>query len=934
MSRVNRENFDVLDLGLRPSLQKLTARAAALAPGKPGATVFLGGEEGSGRTALLDAFVNEVAGKRSPLAIAGTFDSGDYVPHNTALDQVKKATPLAEGALSVAASLHPAAAIVSQLAAGSKSVRRGLEALTKKSQREHPLALLPELLRRAAREEGPLVCAIDDADRSDEAWWPDLMLSLARQIAVDLPLMLVFVVDGPEQLGDHTGAELPGLYVARQLASEDLADWVPLRPCTDVQVEEWIGPAEPVIARRLTEITGGRAGWTAGLWEEWREGGIVRSERDGWSFAGEGDMGLAPIGHLLGRRLQKLAGAGDLAAQSSAQQYLACGALEGRTFTAEAIALVLGQDGDEVVDFLDDNLSIEADPASGLLEELPILTVTDEAGQRHLHRYRFRAELDWLASQQYGLPGESQRNQRLLSLAGALQAVYGAASGRIALVAARLYERAGDAGNARMAQRLHNMSADRETMLLRARLAFNVDPRADQAERNRSGEALVAGATALYNSGPWQVGLDFCEKTIEITDLLSLKRSAHYYAAWFRMHLGDYLMARKDLELALAGAEKQHDRSAVADALHQLANIDLAEERLASAEAGYRRALEIRTELEDREAQARVHEALGDVSHTREDYPGALAEYGIALEISTEIEDRLSWATTRYRVARIEFEEGKLEACRGALGKVVEIQREFGDRRDEIAALSLLSDAEYGLDRFEQARAAAARAVEVAREIGTPHEAGLLYRLATAAASLDDAAEARRAYRDTVAVAERVGEEKIAQMGRRALELLELEDKGDEEVESVLRARLEMVVAAGDSGAEAEARQSLAEFLFTEDRAEEARDEFRQALKLHQTGGDSGKEAEALGYLGCIAYDLDDFPAADRYLKQALALFSRDGNTEWEARGGMCLGALEAARGEIGSARKRLRRSLALQRQIGDSEGEANALQLLKEIEG
>ena len=90
-------------------------------------------------------------------------------------------------------------------------------------EREHPLTLLPELPRRTAQAEGPVVCAIDDADRSGQAWWSDLMLSLGRQLAIDLPVMLVFAVAGPEELGAHEPDEPPSLFVARQLSGEKLA---------------------------------------------------------------------------------------------------------------------------------------------------------------------------------------------------------------------------------------------------------------------------------------------------------------------------------------------------------------------------------------------------------------------------------------------------------------------------------------------------------------------------------------------------------------------------------------------------------------------------------------------------------------------------------------------------------------------------------------
>lgn len=928
------DRYDILDLGLRAPLEGLRERAAALRPGGAGATVFVAGQEGSGRTALLDSFVADVAGGHSaPLVLSGSFESGEYAPRNGLGDRLKKAGSLAESALTVAGPLHPMVAIAAQLAAGSKAARKALATLVAKSKREHPIVLVPELLRRAAQAEGPVVCAIDDADRSSQAWWSDLMLSLARQVAVDLPLLLVFAVEGPGELGDHAPDEPPGLFVARQLVGDGLAEWQPLRGQASAEVAAWIGPADPAIPRQITEIAGGRASWTADIWDEWRRDGVVREDDDGWSLAAEASAGLGPVSHLLGRRLQRALGEESLPQLAVAQQLLACAALEGRVFTADALALVLEQEPDEVIDFLDDHLSGGAEGTLGLVEELPTLSVTDEGGVRHLRRYRFRAELDWLVSRHYGFPGQQQREQRALSLAGALMSLYGAAAGQVALAAAELFELGGQPENARNVRRIHNVTTDRETMLFRARQALGTPGDAAAAERNRAAEILVAGAVALYNSGPWPDGLRFCEAAIQLADVRSVESRAYYYGAWFRFHVEDVSGARKYLERALADAEAEADRSGIADALHQIANVDLTERRFPEAEDGYRKVLRIREAEADHEARSRVHEALGDLSHRKEDYPAARARYEIAAGIAEEIGDRRSWANTRFRIARIEFEDGEVDACRKALGEVIPILREFGIRQTEIGALSLLSDAEYASDRFEQAHGAAARALEISREIGNPDEASLFHRLATVEWTLDRPQEARSAYRAAIASAEREGEHESVLMSSRALVSLEFESENWGEARRILDRALKIAVAVGARFEEVEAHRLLAKLLYLEDRTEEARRAFLQVLPMQQGLGDEEGEGTVHRHLGAIAYDGDDFEAADHHLTRALEILARVGDAEGEAIAGMYMGALELGRGEVDQGRQRLRRTLELQRQLGDTEGEASTLQLLAEVD-
>ncbi len=76
-------HFNILDLSLRGDLEWLLERATELGQEPGGSTIFIAGEEGSGRTHLLNAFVKILAGSPSaPLVLSGTFESGQYVAKN------------------------------------------------------------------------------------------------------------------------------------------------------------------------------------------------------------------------------------------------------------------------------------------------------------------------------------------------------------------------------------------------------------------------------------------------------------------------------------------------------------------------------------------------------------------------------------------------------------------------------------------------------------------------------------------------------------------------------------------------------------------------------------------------------------------------------------------------------------------------------------
>lgn len=58
------------------------------------------------------------------------------------------------------------------------------------------LGLISRALQRLCEEEGPVVCVIETPDGNAGGLWADLVGLFARRIAKDLPLLLVFALDG------------------------------------------------------------------------------------------------------------------------------------------------------------------------------------------------------------------------------------------------------------------------------------------------------------------------------------------------------------------------------------------------------------------------------------------------------------------------------------------------------------------------------------------------------------------------------------------------------------------------------------------------------------------------------------------------------------------------------------------------------------------
>lgn len=216
------------------------------------------------------------------------------------------------------------------------------------------------LLRRAAKAQ-PVVCLIDDLDEAEGSWLSDFVLTFAPEIATDLSLLLFLSMEGPMDLGPHEQEESDRLYLARRLTEEKdgPGQWWPLKPLSRDEIAAWLGPAEPDVVARLYAVTGGNPQWVKQLWEDWRERGVVRqsSQNQQWQVVpGHEVRSLGQVNDIFQDRLKRLLGRDDAPSLDKTRYLLSCAALEGRHFTAEAVARVLGRDQDELISFLDNIL--------------------------------------------------------------------------------------------------------------------------------------------------------------------------------------------------------------------------------------------------------------------------------------------------------------------------------------------------------------------------------------------------------------------------------------------------------------------------------------------------------------------------------------------------------------------------------------------------
>lgn len=734
--------------------------------------VFVAGDAGSGRTALLRELAAALAGDDAhPAVIAGGFDGHRYVPWSEGGPAPERVTAVIQNVVTLAEGLTPYAALLGQVLSKSEACVELVREIFARRERLGPTQLLPRLLRELGQE-GPIVCVFDDADRAPGGLWGDIVLRLAETAGSDVPLLLVLAIDRPAQLERHEDDEPEILFVARRLRGRGLARWHPLEPVDIDVLAGWTGPVAPGALRRLHDVTGGRAAWIARLWPHWCVEGVVVSTDDepAWTFARDGlARTLDPVEDVLGARLAQLVGSDD-DALDEAHELLAHAALEGRGFTADAVAAALGRDRDVIIDLLDDRLVLDEEHPGGLVREAGSLPLDGPNGRRHLWLYRFDAELDWLTLHHRGLP-EGRRRAGSLALARAIERAYGAEVLRAAGPLARLYEQGGDAAAARRVRRMADGGADRLVIVWRANAVAEAPDPSGRAERRRASRILLTAAAELSGAGPHHDGLSFAQRAYRLAPLRHDRAEALFLSGVHQFKLGDYVEARAQLQHALA----------------------------------------LRRELGDRKGEADARAALALIDTRRGDNDAAREELGLVLELYREIGDRDGEAATRHSLAGLHHGEGELDAAHGELTDVARFLHEAGDRQGEADTLQRIARLEMEQGEFGPARERLYGVLELYAQLGDRHgEADVRHNLARIELELGDADGARREFMRVLSAYRELGDRVGEAATRHSLASIAIEqgvwDKAKRELTRVLELGTELedpeVVAAAEEGLE------------------------------------------------------------------------------------------------------------------------------------
>ena len=723
----------------KPYIEKALALYDKAARERRGKIVFIAAELGGGKTDLLNALARALhRAKPKPNFVAGFFRNGEYFQQT--LDwQDKiclKKTVQAVGEMASLFGLFPglysfAASLIGQLFQASTSAYEfGNEFKKHPQQGKETADWLREFLRRTTLEK-PLICLLDNWDQATRFYWDEMLLGCSREISQGLPLLLFLTVNEinlavPDE--DESGLTR----VIKTLTEKGLAEFWSLKKLSQEAVANLIGLAQPGIASKLHALTGGNARWVTELWREWRlNETVVTNDADQWIWNPRHKPTINLYDDVLRNRLARLLKAETAMAVEDAREILSCGALEGMRFTADAVALALGFDRNDLIDFVDENLVQSDDNPDGLLLEDGSVSIAKPDGSiTNLWYYRFVSELHWLALERHGFAeterpdkGSSERLEKTATLVEALKETYAPEDRLVAATLARLLRDLASTEESQEYQRMANYAANRTLMREHALNLLTVNK--DDWEEWRCGQTakfLIDAGRVMLNAFPHEETRMVFEEAVKLAHraMNEIEEATASSACGFVLMLeGEMESARYRVVNALNFFEQVHDAPGIASARHMLGQIDLKEGQYYDARMHLDECLKINTDLGFQPGVAAALSILAQIDVDEGKYGDARTRALAALKIDQHLGKQEEQAAGLNILSRIERSCLRNHEARIYALKSLEIYKTIGDERGRAMLLINLALIDYSEGRFDDARRQALEALAINQELGT-----------------------------------------------------------------------------------------------------------------------------------------------------------------------------------------------------------------------
>ena len=892
------------------ALRRLVAHARA---NGQGAVVFLAGEPGSGRTQFLTYAAEALIGHRVRV-VTGRLTDGRFVSDAPEAALSEEAESVLTTSVSAGMTLlDPTLPIVNQVIRLSAAAYRQLERIRQRSERIELSDLAVRLLRNAAAERpgSPLVCLVDDADAIEGAWWVNLQLAFAQEIRDGLPLILVFAIDST---GELVASEVADDLIARGLATR----WT-MPPLNRQEIVAWLGPAPADLLETALQLTEGRAGDLVELFGDWERRHVIESGSQGWRMTGDAELLLTDAADALSARLVALIG--DKPTRLRAvRELLGCAALQGRVFTAEAIADALGWNREAVNDLIDERLAAES-TSDGVLAEVGGVTIARARGDvQHVWRYRFVRGTDWRVARQRFVE-RGKRRAHAKALARALTDLYQPEEWRVAASLAYLWRVGGRQEAARRYATSEQLQLSRTALRGLAHRLLTAETEGWGATEFATAAALLMDAfAAVFHYDPLSETLELTKRAVEFsraagsTDLegaaLNAQGYVHFQSGGLDQANACFKTARS---IAAVGAPQL-----LAQAIIGLADVawligDYATARALATEA-------LGPASGDSEARALL--VLAEIELAVKNLSAARARCDQSLVLWRAIGNQVGEAAAQHTLGTIEIEVGELESARERTEAALRVYRTHGDRNGEARAQNQLAGIALLRGDLPAASDLLTAAGSTARSLGDRSlEAGVLNQLADIAGIRADFPLAEQQTQQALDIFRTVGER--SGEVRCLVRLASVERLRGEYASARAHAQgaLRLARELGGGGEESRALCALGELDLRASEVDAAREGIQSALAISRSARDRWTEAHALNQQAALALATGDHDAAAANATAALAVYRRSGPRAGEARALQCLAAVAIAQRRFEAADEHGRSALAVSQELGDRAG-------------
>jgi tetratricopeptide (TPR) repeat protein len=283
----------------------------------------------------------------------------------------------------------------------------------------------------------------------------------------------------------------------------------------------------------------------------------------------------------------------------------------------------------------------------------------------------------------------------------------------------------------------------------------------------------------------------------------------------------------------LEGLEPRMVATGRAGILHQLGAVAQQQRRFAEAEDAYKKALEIKLEINDRHGAASTYHQLGRVAQEQRRFADAEDAYKKALEIKLEFNDRHSGAKTYHQLGILAQEQRRLAEAEDAYKKAPEIFVEFNDRYEQAGTYGQLGSLAQEQRRFADAEAAYKKALTIFIEFNDRHGAATTYhQLGTVAQEQRRHAEAEDAYKKSLEIKLEFNDRHSAASTYHQLGTVAQEQRRHAEAEDAYKKSLEIKFEFNDRHGAASTYHQLGRVAEEQRRFAEAEDAYKKSPQI------------------------------------------------------------------------------------------------------